>query len=235
MNKFTKQILLVWAGIGIAALAIVFLTIAAAHAENKPMMPSSGTGSGVGMMGKGMRGRMMAPGVFGKVTAVNGVTITILGGRPTGTQTTFTVDASNAIVIKNATTSSVGNIAVGDVIVAQGTVNGTSVATTRIIDGVMPGRGKLMMGFPGGKFGDASGTHEMGDTTSSRERGERMRPSGTPPFASGTFPGNDHGFRGLPSSTANGTSEPHDNGNASSGFFNSIGDFFGRMFGRLKL
>jgi len=53
-------------------------------------------------------------------------------------------------------------------------------------------------------------------------------PSGTLPFVSGTFPG---GLRGFPTSTASstgGSNQPHP------GFFGSIANFFGGIFGRFK-
>jgi hypothetical protein len=98
------------------------------------------------------------PGVMGKVTAVNGNTITVSGMN----NTTYTVDATNATVQKisapvaattgstssstppakpTLTTISVSNIAVGDTIMVQGTVTGTNVTATKITDGTFFGRG----------------------------------------------------------------------------------------------
>ncbi|HTP57197.1 MAG TPA: DUF5666 domain-containing protein [Candidatus Paceibacterota bacterium] len=91
-----------------------------------------------------MGGRMMIrPGVFGTVSAVNGTTLTVTStfGRNGGTVTTYTVDASSATVTKNGASSTVSAIAVGDTVMVQGTVNGTSVTATTIRDGVMMGRG----------------------------------------------------------------------------------------------
>jgi hypothetical protein len=233
MNDFTRRVLLVWVGIGIAALAIVLLSIAAVHAENKPMLGGSAPRMGAAVNAR--HGRMMVPGIFGTVTAVNGATITILSGRPSSTAT-YSIDATNATVIKNATTSTTLNIAVGDVILAQGTASGTSVAATRIIDGAgMMGmsRGKFM-GFPGGRHGDATSTdiEERENATSSDAgefEGHDIRPSGTPPFASGTFPE----FNSFSSSTSSGTRELHD-GRSHSGFLGSVGNFFGNVFGHFK-
>ena len=224
MNNFTRKVLLVWAGIGIAALAVVFLSIAAAQAATNPV--------GQGMMGKVGLGRTMMPGIFGKVTAVSGTTITVLGGRPSGTQTIYTVNAANAVVIKNATTSSVGSIVVGDAVLVQGTVSVTSVTATRILDGTPLVRGKFMMG---GRGNEATGTLDFENGTSSRAGEGRgmMRPSGTPPFASGTFPGDNHGSGRFGTSTATGTPE-QSAGQAHMGFFGSIGNFFGHMFGGFK-
>ena len=105
----------------------------------------------------GMRGPgSMKPGVFGTVSAVNGSTITVNGRQgfgSTAATVSYTVDASNAVVMKNNATSSVSSIAVGDSIFAQGTVTGTNVAATSIRDGVMGmngmrGLGKNGQGMP---------------------------------------------------------------------------------------
>jgi hypothetical protein len=223
MNNFTRKILLVWAGIGVAALCIVALSLVLGSVANAQGMPGGPGPSGMVINHGGTGGRML-PGVFGKVTAIDGTTLSVLGGgRPSTTQTTYTVNAANATVLKNATTSSVGAIAVGDSVMVQGTVSGATVTATRIFDGIPPmGRGNFMGGRPSGTWQGASGT--------------RMRPSGTPPFASGTFPG----WRGssstpsgtwpgphFPSSTASGTPPQ---GNSHPGFFGSIGNFLGGLF-----
>ncbi len=70
------------------------------------------------------------PIVAGSVTAVTGSTITITNKS----NATFTIDATNAKFTKGNTTATISNIAVGDSIVAQGTVNGSSVSATMIID-----------------------------------------------------------------------------------------------------
>ncbi len=92
-------------------------------------------------------GRM--PGVFGTVTAVSGNTLTI-NSKPRqrdatapSSDVTYTVDASGATVTKNGTTSSVANIASGDVIMVKGAVTGTSVVATEIRDG-MPQERRMM-------------------------------------------------------------------------------------------
>lgn len=106
----------------------------------------------------GMPQRM--PGVFGAITAINGSTITVSGMSKTGT-TTYTVDASSATVTKAGATSTVSSLAVGDKIAVQGTVTGTSVVATEIMDGFgasmpgMRGPGGPMRGF-GGVMGTVS-------------------------------------------------------------------------------
>lgn len=90
-------------------------------------------------------------GIVGTVASVSGTTITLTSkipprmqggnsttGNPTPTPTTFTVDASNATVIKDGATSTVSAIATGDTLVVKGTVSGTNIAATVIRDGVVP-------------------------------------------------------------------------------------------------
>ena len=94
-------------------------------------------------------GPARAPGVFGTVSAVNGTTLTVTSktmmkgpsssGSSSGTATTYTVDASNATVVKDGATSTVSTIAVGDTVSVQGTISGDSVTATMIRDGVVPG------------------------------------------------------------------------------------------------
>lgn len=84
-----------------------------------------------------------APGVHGKITAISGSTITISNER---SGTTYTVDASAATVMKGSvgaapTASSVSSLAVGDMVHAVGTVSGTSVTATKIMSGMMGGKG----------------------------------------------------------------------------------------------
>jgi hypothetical protein len=95
----------------------------------------SGFGNG------GMGGR--APGIFGIVSAINGanLTVTSKGFGQNTTQTTYTVDATNAAVTKNGSTSSLGNVSVGDTVSVQGTVSGTNVTATTIRDGVIGRKG----------------------------------------------------------------------------------------------
>lgn len=178
----------------------VVLTAGAAFAQSSP--PSGGYGH------NGSGGFF---GVFGKVTAISGTTITITDSR---NSTTYTVDASNATVTKNGPASSVSAIAVGDTIVVQGTTSGDSVTATSISDGVggsgnYPNRGKS--GSSTRPF-NASGTYS--------------RPSGTPPFASGTFPGTHNFPSSTPSSTPNVQVNP--------GFVGSIMNFFGSIFSWFK-
>ena len=94
--------------------------------------------------GENERG-MMRPYVSGTVLSINGNTITISGNKliksddqnKTKRSVTYTVDATNAVVIKNKTISKVSDILVGDTVKIQGTVNGTNITAVSIRDGVM--------------------------------------------------------------------------------------------------
>lgn len=74
------------------------------------------------------------PGTVGKVTAINGTTITITGMPDPRTKTTktFTVDASNAVVMKSSGTSNLSAITVGSIVLVEGTVSGSTITATNI-------------------------------------------------------------------------------------------------------
>jgi hypothetical protein len=102
----------------------------------------SGTSVTATSIRDGMIGRMgMKPGVLGTVASVSGNSLTVTSkmGPSGGTGTTYTVDATNATVTKNGASSSVTNIIVGDTVMVQGTVSGTSVTATSIRDGMPQG------------------------------------------------------------------------------------------------
>lgn len=96
--------------------------------DDKGMM---GRGDGKGPMAFSGNGQ---PVVAGKVTAVNGTTITIKNEG----NAIYTVNASNAKVMKDRGTGVIGDIVVGDNIVVQGVVSGDSVTATTIIDEKAP-------------------------------------------------------------------------------------------------
>lgn len=82
----------------------------------------------------------MMPAVIGKVSAVNGNILTVISkqgfNKTEATSTiTFTVDATNAKLLRGNTIITLSNIAVGDNVIVQGTVTGTSVVATIIRDG----------------------------------------------------------------------------------------------------
>lgn len=130
-----------------ASIGIGFAGISAADTTSTTAPTSAPSG-----MHRGM------PGVFGKVTAISGTTLTVASTNPgknsSSSTTTYTVDASSAKVMKGVAaatpaTSSVSAIAVGDSVMIRGTVSGTSVTATDIMDGLL-GQGMPMMGGHGG-------------------------------------------------------------------------------------
>jgi hypothetical protein len=135
------------------------VTGSAVVATSVTVMPAMGAGG----QGQGMfNGNNM---VVGKVTAVSGTTLTVVTQygqmrRPGAlanantnaapvTEKTYTVDASNATFKKMSaptagstvaggqTTIAITDIAVGDTVRVEGTVSGTNVTATTVIDGVL--------------------------------------------------------------------------------------------------
>lgn len=115
-------------------------------ANNKhPLRPSDDSGRGsmmdgrVQMMASSSKPMMGKPAIVGKVTAVSGTTLTVDALRRSATSTattTFMVDASKAVVRKGNATTTVSTISTGDTVLVQGTLNGTSITASLIIDGV---------------------------------------------------------------------------------------------------
>ena len=110
-----------------------------------------------------------APGVGGKITAINGSILTVTGRN----NTTYTVDATNATITKSGTASQLSAIAVGDNIMARGTLSGTNLTATSIMDGVpakvgekeQPGQ-EVRGGMRGnGAFGTVTGINGSSFTT----------------------------------------------------------------------
>lgn len=79
-------------------------------------------------------------GIIGKVTAINGTTITISSMTPWNKDsktTVYTVDATNAKIEKESVDNeTISDIKVGDMIVVEGTVTGTTVVATEIHSGL---------------------------------------------------------------------------------------------------
>ena len=123
-----------------------------------------------GVMTGGMRGN--GNGVFGTVSAISGTTLTVTSNAQNGgTATTYIVDASSATVTKAGATSTLSAIAVGDTVMIQGTVSGTSITATTINDGVM-NRTSGMFGRQGGQ---GSQTPQFGTQNSQVSRGSQMQ------------------------------------------------------------
>lgn len=124
--------------------------IVPAFAENTPttnngmrdsnrMMRRGGEQEGRGLG----NGQMTRPVVTGTVTAVSGNTITLSGNAgmmsSSTPKTTFTIDATNAKVLKAGKEIKVATIVTGDTLAVSGTLTGTNVVATIIHDGIMMG------------------------------------------------------------------------------------------------
>ena len=86
----------------------------------------------------------MFNGVHGQITAISGTTITLAQpGMPKSNQgtTTYTVDATNAVIVKNKATTTISALVTGDRANVEGTVSGTSVTATKVMVGEMRGWG----------------------------------------------------------------------------------------------
>jgi Domain of unknown function (DUF5666) len=146
MNISTKKIAAIASGLALSAL-VALPTFAQVtnpsqgnggwQSHGGPGGPRQGQG-GAGMHGgMGMMG-MAGHGIFGSVTAINGTSLTVTGQQGFASSTTavvYTVDASNAMIRKGQATTTVSSIAIGDKVMVQGTVSGTSVTAQTIIDG----------------------------------------------------------------------------------------------------
>jgi hypothetical protein len=84
------------------------------------------------------------PIVAGTVSTITGSTITI-----TNDKVTYTIDATNAKIIQGKNIILISGVKTGDNIIVQGTVNGTSVVASTIIDRVIAGSPKAKAGFFG--------------------------------------------------------------------------------------
>jgi len=148
--KITKGLIV--SAVGSVVLGSLLIGSVAFAQNVTPTTPQGGQHGGPGGWGgRGGAGIGRIPAVFGTVSAVSGTTLTVTSkvpqrpnpaqGNTSGTTpvaTTYTVDASSATVMKDNATSSVSTIAVGDTVMVQGTVSGTSVTAKTIRDGVVP-------------------------------------------------------------------------------------------------
>jgi hypothetical protein len=146
MKTNIKKITYTAAGLTLAASMILISSASAESDDNKTQPVQGRVNSSYNRSNEDNVRPGMKPGIVGKVTAVNGNTITVLsiqrgpmkkptsGNKPSPAQITYTVDATNAIIKKNSATSTVSNILVGDMIMVQGTVNGTNVVAVNIRD-----------------------------------------------------------------------------------------------------
>lgn len=127
MNKSRKALLV--GGAAVVSLIFASPVLADTATSSTPASHTTGTALKHRIVGTAVH----KPMVSGTVTAITGNSITLLGKNGT----TYTVDATNAKVIKNKVTITVSAIAVGDTLVVSGTTTGSSVVATGIRDGVV--------------------------------------------------------------------------------------------------
>ena len=82
----------------------------------------------------------MMPNMVGKVSVINGNILTVISKQGFDKNTpnatvTFTVDVTNAKLLRGDTAITLSDIAVGDNVIVQGTITGTNVVATMIRDG----------------------------------------------------------------------------------------------------
>ena len=126
---------------GFALVASMLLANSANAAENSKGQGNESSGNNGLRIGQSA---MMKPVVNGTVLSVSGnsITVTVKGHKikpkststPASTPTTYTVDATNAVIMSEKATSTVSSILVGDKIMVQGTITGTNVVATTIRD-----------------------------------------------------------------------------------------------------
>jgi hypothetical protein len=133
---------------------IVVLAIVCSFAVTAPLLASANQqGLGINLDvnlgqgktnpdGKNNQGMMdldiMMPALVGKVSAINGNMLTVVSNTDSNgntTTATFTVDTTNAKLLRGNAAITLSNIAVGDNVVVQGTTTGTNVVATIIRDG----------------------------------------------------------------------------------------------------
>jgi len=98
-----------------------------------------------------------SPHVGGEITAISGTSITVNDQRKGGT---YTIETSGATFQKDGAASSLSAFAVGDRIMAVGTLSDTTLTATKVFGGMHRG-----MGGPGGKGHGVHGTVTAVDGT----------------------------------------------------------------------
>lgn len=177
MTKIASAVLWVGAIVVASSLAVVMPALAQTSANIGAGVSVSAQGGIHDGANGGVRRGGVQSGIFGTVSAVSGNSLTVTANarpaRPMPEQptvgttaavatTTYTVDATNAKIYKGSatTTVSVSGIAVGDTVVVQGTVSGTSITATVIRDGAIPTAGRP--GMPEKDLGHGSSSTPSG-------------------------------------------------------------------------
>jgi hypothetical protein len=77
------------------------------------------------------------PVIAGTISSINGASLTVT----TTSNVTYTVDASNAKIVEGQNTIALSSIIVGNKVLIQGAVNGTSITASTVIDQSAPAAG----------------------------------------------------------------------------------------------
>lgn len=235
--------------LSLALMAILGLAIAS------PALADTNKGNGKGNddRGKDTRSiRMMVPlGTVGTITSINGSVFTLLGryGTTTGT-TTYSVNATNAIIVKNNATTTISALVVGDRADVVGAVTGTNIVATKVYVGMMKGwddkKGTTTPmqgnGMPvvAGKVTAVSGsTVTITNSSNVAYTIDAANAKVMIKNKTGTISDVQVGDTVMAQGTVNGTNVvattlldgSNKNGNGKPGFFGGIGGFFKRLFG----
>ena len=124
--------------IAVGDMVMIEGTISGTSVTATSIHDGMGGGKGRGdMMGeRGPKGAMMTlqgngqPVVGGTVTSVTGSTLSITNKS----NATFSVDATSATIMKAGATSTIASVVVGDEVIVQGTINGSAVTASSVID-----------------------------------------------------------------------------------------------------
>lgn len=125
--------------LSLALIASAMVALPALAAENAPGRPNNDRSGLMRDLAQKLGLSKEKPQIVGIVTTINGKILTItarpgFGSTTPATATIFTVDATNASVIKGKATSSIAQIAVGDMVIVQGAISGTNVTAKTIRD-----------------------------------------------------------------------------------------------------
>ena len=84
--------------------------------------------------------KVKPPVVIGTVSTVNGTTLIVTPKikRKNTTPIPYTVDATNAKLMKDGTSTTISNIAIGDTVMIKGKINGAHITATSIRDNQIP-------------------------------------------------------------------------------------------------
>jgi hypothetical protein len=149
-KKYMKNKKYVYSFTALAMFLTLAITAPVFADDTSSNQSNNGVGGGFGggaMFNRGNKNGIMKHGVYGTVASIDGNIISVTKNLNSGTNavtTTYTVDATNAKIIKNNIAGTISSILVGDKVMVQGTITGTNVIATTIRDGqmgkgIMPG------------------------------------------------------------------------------------------------